>query len=96
MPFDEEELDEHAECRDEIARLDARLAALEAAFLHSHKAKYIDGKLSDECQWCGLDIRSSVHRRVDDRRRTSSLELALIYADANYSRDPATAKGKPG
>ncbi len=62
-----------------------RLAAVEAAFLHTHQAKYVDGELGDECRWCGLDIRNAVHRRMNDGSRTSWIELALIYADVGYA-----------
>lgn len=33
------------------------------AFAHTHKAKYVDGKLTDECDKCGLDIRDEIHLR---------------------------------
>ena len=34
------------------------------AFAHTHEAKYIDGKLTGECNKCGLDIRDKIHREA--------------------------------
>lgn len=44
----------------EIAHLQRTLKA----FRHLHVAHYEDGKLTDKCGQCGLDIRNEVHLRV--------------------------------
>ena len=38
-----------------------RIEELERIFAHTHEAKYVDGKLTDECNKCGLDIRDKIH-----------------------------------
>ena len=35
-------------------------------FKHTHEAKYVDGKLVDECKKCGLDLRHRIHKRCGD------------------------------
>jgi hypothetical protein len=34
---------------------------------HIHKAHYEGGKLTDECDQCGRDLRDPLHRRVDEQ-----------------------------
>jgi len=31
---------------------------------HTHRAKYVDGKLVRACDKCGLDLASEIHRRA--------------------------------
>lgn len=44
-----------------LAGADARIAQLEATFMHIHKNK-MDG--SDSCAHCGLDLRDKIHARA--------------------------------
>lgn len=48
----------------EVDRLRADVQRLTEAFAHHHVAKYEDGKLTDQCAQCGLDLRNPVHIRV--------------------------------
>ena len=43
---------------------DVEIERYRNAFIHYHKAKYVDGELVRECATCGLDLANEVHRRA--------------------------------
>jgi hypothetical protein len=54
---------QRSELRASATAMERQMASLQETFRHAHVANYTDGKLTDDCRACGLDLRNPVHQR---------------------------------